>query len=485
MRLAYVSEALGLVLKSIAVVILVPCLVALYYKEYNAILPFVVASVVSLILGVLMDRTNTTVDKLNDVKKTEALFIVSFAWILFGCVAAIPYLFFKIPILNALFEAVSGITTTGASILDNLSIYPKTMLFWRSFTQWLGGMGIIVLFIAVLPQFAVAGRQMFSAEVPGPTEDKITPRIRFTANALWKIYATLTVIEIIVLKLLGMPMFDAVCTSLSTLAAGGFSPQGDSVATYGSSAIMWVVAIFMFLAGTSFAMQYRVVLKRNPLLFFHDEEFRFYASIILIFTVLVAASLILNTHYHFYEAIKHAFFNVISIITSTGFASADYLKWDMDAKLLLFILMFVGGCAGSTAGGLKVVRVLFVFKYLKREISKILHPNAVLNIKINKMVFPDEVSKQIIGFVLFYLVVFAASAILITIIENNYVIGATSAITSLGNTGPVFGLITPYASCNSLHDGSKIIFMINMIVGRLELIPFLAMLHPDFWGWKR
>ena len=484
MRLIYILKALGLILKAIALVMLVPIIVALIYKEYLIIGPFIASSIFSFLLGSIMSQSSSCLENINDIKKTEALLITALAWMTFGLVAAVPYLSCDISLIDSLFEAFSGITTTGATIINDYSIYPHALFFWRSFTQWLGGMGIIVLFIAVLPQFAVAGRQMFFTEAPGPTEQKITPRIRNTANYLWKIYVILTLLEIIILKYLGMPLFPAICNSLSTLAAGGLSPEATSFINY-STPIIWTVFGFMFLSGVSFPLIYNVIAKKNILLLWKDEEFKTYTAIIGILTLLIALILFLQSDYSFATAIRDSAFQVVSFLTTTGFVNVDYNNWTFDAKMFLFILFFIGGCSGSAAGGLKVIRAMFVWKLLKREISRLLHPNGIYNIKINRVIFPEDVNKQITAFVMFYFAIFAISAFLVILIEKNIVIGFTGAIATLGNVGPAFGALAPSESFSGLSTFSKIIFIINMVVGRLELIPFLAMLHPDFWILKK
>ncbi len=483
MRLAYIFTALGLILRCIALVILAPVAVALYYHDLNSVLPFVLASFLSIILSFVVRKKSDTFESLNDIKKSEALCVVAISWILFSIIGMIPYLFYGLSPLNSLFESVSGITTTGATILTTFS-YPKTMFFWRSMSQWLGGMGIIVLFIAVLPQFAVAGRQMFFAEAPGPTEDKITPRIRHTASAVWTIYLIVTLIEIILLKLAGMPLFDAFCNSFSTLAGGGFSPNPISIMGYHSNLICWIMTFFMFIAGVNFALMYKVYLNKSPSLLFKDEEFRTYTGIILFFSVSIAIVLFLQNSYNCFDALTHGFFQVTSVIITAGFASVDFAQWVLPAKMFLFVLLFCGACAGSAGGGMKVVRWLFLVKYLKREIAKILHPNAVYPLKINKNIVPNEIIQQILAFILFYFLIFGLSAFIISILENNTLIGVTGSITTLGNVGPGFGVIGPMGTFDILHPVSKCLCIFNMLVGRLELIPFLAMLHPDFWNIK-
>jgi len=487
MRLNYLANAIGLILLYISLVILSPILVALFYQDFSSILPFLAASFISAVIGFSLRKfvkNAHTVENLNDIKKAEGLFIVFISWLVFCIISAIPYLFYGITPLNAMFEATSGITTTGATILTDYN-YPHAFFFWRSFTQWLGGLGIIVLFIAILPQFAVAGRQLFFAEAPGPTEDKITPRIKNTASALWKIYFVLTVIQIVLLIWAGMPGFDALCNSLSTLSAGGFSPNEASIMGYNSNVINWIMIIFMFLSGTSFILQYLVITKKNPLLFFKNEEFRAYLTLTCIFSILIAISLILSNNKSIIDGITSGFFQVISIATSSGFACEDFVRWGLTSKVLLFMVMFMGASASSAGGGIKMTRWLIIFKSMKNELIKILHPNAVKNIKLDDKNVSDDIIRQIIVFVFFYFLIFAVSAIIISILEQNYTIGLTGAISSLGNIGPAFGEdIGPMANFAGLNPLTKLIMITTMIVGRLELIPFLVLFQRDFWSIK-
>ncbi len=487
MRLNYLANAIGLTMIYIGPVILTPILVALFYGDYASIPPFITASLISAGLGYFFRKAvpdATSLENLNDIKKAEALFIVAFSWVIFGVISAIPYLFYGFSPINALFEAVSGITTTGATIFTHFD-YPNALFFWRSFTQWLGGLGIIVLFIAILPQFAVAGRQMFFAEAPGPTEEKFTPRIKNTASSLWLIYAGLTLLEIVLLIWAGMPGFDALCNSLSTISAGGFSPHPNSISGYNSNCITWIIITFMFLAGVSFNLQYRVFLRKNPLLLFKNEEFRVYLFAVLLMAGLITVSLCVNNQHQLYKNITDALFQVVSVTTSTGFASLDFSKWNYTSELLLFLVMFMGSCASSAGGGIKMARWLVVIKSMKSEISKILHPNAIFNIKLENKTVPSEVTKQIVVFVFFYFFIFAVTAVLMSLVEHNSAVGLTGAISSLGNIGPAMTSATgPMTNFDNVHIVTKVIFIINMLVGRLELIPFLVMLQPSFWTVK-
>ena len=484
MRINYVANALGLILFYFGFVILTPIIVALIYQDYTSIYPFVTASAVSLSAGFLLRSFITPPENYNDMKNREGLFIVVLMWTLASIITAIPYLFYGLSPINAIFEGISGITTTGATILTDFSAYPKTFFFWRSMSQWLGGMGIIVLFIAILPQLAVAGRQMFFAEAPGPTEEKITPRVRHTATALWSIYILLTVLEIILLALAGMDIFDAICNSFSTLAAGGFSPNPGSIMGYNNKIVETIVIFFMFLAGANFALQYKVFSSGKFNLFFKNTEFKLYLSIVVVSALILTFFIGFLNGYSIIDAVRHGFFQIISIITTTGFASEDFEFWDARAKVMIFAMMLIGGCAGSAGGGLKVVRILLGFKYMLRELPQTLHPKAIMQIKIDKNVVPHDVLKQTLAFILIYLTLLILSALGVSLIENNVLIGLTGTAATIGNIGPGFGALGPMASYNDLTLATKLIFCLNMLVGRLELIPFLVMLNPDFWHFQ-
>ena len=484
MRINYITNALGLILFYFGFIILTPIIVALIYHDYYSIIPFVTASVISLAAGLLLRRSFTNPENYNDLKKREGLFIVALTWTTASIITAIPYLFYGLSPINAIFEGISGITTTGATILTDFSAYPKTFFFWRSMSQWLGGMGIIVLFIAVLPQLAVAGRQMFFAEAPGPTEEKITPRVRSTASALWSIYILLTLVEIILLVFAGMDIFDAFCNSFSTIAAGGFSPNPGSIMGYNNKVIETIVIFFMFLAGTNFALQFRVVASGKFKLLVKNSEFKFYLGVVVISSVVLSFIVMFLNSYSLFDSIRHGFFQIISIITTTGFASQDFEAWDARAKVMIFAMMLIGGSAGSAGGGIKVVRIMLAAKYMLREIPKTLHPKAVMQIKLDKNVVSQEVLRQILAFIFLYFTIMIFSAVLVSLIENNALIGIGGTAATLGNIGPAFGNLGPMASYNDLTFATKLIFCINMVVGRLELIPFLVMFNPDFWHFQ-
>ena len=366
MRLSYLAYSFSLSIRYFSIVLLIPILAALYYHETSCIIPFITASIFALLVSIGLKKLvkgTSDIKSINDIKKSEALFVVTFSWLFAGLLASIPYILMGFSPLDALFEATSGITTTGSTILTNFNL-PKALFFWRSFTQWLGGMGIIVLFIAILPQFAIAGRQLFFAEAPGPTEDKFTPRIKNTAAALWKVYAGLTLLEIILLKFSGMSGFDSICHSFASLSGGGLSPRSQSMIGY-SHIILWIMTFFMFFAGASFNLQYFAWTKLNPKVLFKSEEFRVYFWFVVIISLLLAGSLFANMHYNLWDSLTHSFFNVSTLISSTGFCSVDFARWDYISKLLLFSAMMFGSCASSAGGGLKIMRWILLFKIIK------------------------------------------------------------------------------------------------------------------------
>ncbi len=481
MRPPLIASALAVVLMAFGTIILLPVVMACIEGEDWSAAPFLAASLFAVSLGLLFRWYGRKDRNFDILRRNEGLLIVTLTWVLCGVIGAIPYLFFGLGLLDALFESVSGITTTGATVLVDFSLYSKTFFFWRALSQWLGGMGIIVLFVAILPQFGVAGRKIFFAEAPGPIEEKITPRVTHTAKALWLVYLLLTCLEIIALSIAGMPIDDAVCNAMATMAAGGFSPQPQSIMGYQNSAVTWIITLFMLLAGSNFALQYRFIIKRHFRVLPASEEFRFYIAVVLCFSTALLGVLFFSGWGTVSESLRDSLFQIVSIITTTGFSSADFALWSVPAQALLLTMMLVGGCAGSAGGGIKVVRVLFTFKFLKREISQLLHPKGVLPIKIDRVTVQNDVQRQMLSFLLFYIVLMVFSGLVVTMIEENAATGFVGTAATIGNVGPGFGEIGPMGSFGNLHPASKLLFIIDMLVGRLELIPFLAMLSPEFW----
>ena len=486
MRLSYLAYTFSLSIMYFSVLLLVPILIALYYHETSAIFPFLFAATIAFLISVTLRKVipgASLVKNINDIKKSEGICTVTFCWLFAGLLAAIPYMFFGFSFVDSLFEATSGITTTGSTIFTDYN-FPKALFFWRSFTQWIGGMGIIVLFVAILPQFAIAGRQLFFAEAPGPTEDKFTPRVRNTASALWKVYLGMTILEIVLLRMNGMSGFNAMCHSFSSVSGGGLSPNSYSLVG-STNIILWIMAVFTFFGGASYNLQYKAWTKFNPLVLFKSEEFRVYFWITVGIGLLLALSLEIHEGYGVFNSLTHSFFNVCSVISSSGFCSVDFAKWDYVSKALLFIAMATGSCASSAGGGVKIMRWLLIFKIMKTELTKVLHPKAVFNIKVENCTVPREILYQTLMFVSFYFAILICSTLLTAMIEKSTVIGLTGTVSSLGNIGPGLGeVIGPLGSYQSLNIWTKVIFIIDMFVGRLELIPFLVLFQKDLWSFK-
>ncbi len=482
MKLQRIVNALHIIFIAYGAVLLLPFLFALIDGEFLESVPFLLAAVLSAGCGMLCRRYGRGLQNFDEMQRNEGLLVVVLTWLAATFVGGLPYLFFGLSPVDALFESASGLTTTGATVLVDFSLYPRAFFFWRSLTQWLGGLGIIVLFVAVLPQFGVAGRKIFFAEAPGPTEEKITPRIAHTAKALWQIYLLLTVAEIIALTAAGLPFYDALCNSLTTLSAGGFSPNPLSIYGYNNNAVTWIVTLFMLLSGANFALQYQLFFRGRVGTFFKSEELRLYIKIVVVCSVLLAVFLYTDTASSVAEAIRDALFQVLSILTTTGFSSADFALWQVPAQAVLLVLMCIGGCAGSAGGGVKIVRILFGWRYLRREIVRIVHPRAVLPVKLDQQTVAEDIRRQMLGFLLFYIVLQLFSGIVCSMIERDFAVGFIGTMATVGNIGPGFGDIGPMGTFGNVHTATKLIFIFDMIVGRLELIPFLVMMIPEFWN---
>ncbi|MDH3590756.1 MAG: TrkH family potassium uptake protein [Planctomycetota bacterium] len=471
-----VVSVLGTLLEPFALLLLLPGFIDSFSGRMASGWTFFGTAIVAFSVGRLLRRYGGEPGKFSRV---EAMAVVAFSWLVAALFGAAPYVQQGFSAIDALFESMSGFTTTGSTIFltEDFTRVTRGLIFWRSLTQWLGGMGIIVLFVAVLPALAVAGRQMFFTEAPGPEEEALTPRIRHTAAALWLLYAGLTALEATLLATVGnMSGFEAICHALTTLAAGGFSPHGQSLGGYGASA-QWIVLVFMFLAGASFALQFRAL--RRPSRLVRDTEFKTYACIIG-FSGLLIALLIAGTRGHDFEAsLRHGLFQAASIVTTTGYASEDFNLWSHNALIVVGCLFFVGGCAGSAGGGPKVVRLIILAKFLAREVLTALHPRAVKVVRLGGRPLADETVRQIIGFMVAYITIFAGVAALAGLIEGDLAVGFTGSIVTLGNIGPGFGALGPMETFSVLSPWTKGLFILSMWVGRLEVMTVLVLLHPD------
>jgi trk system potassium uptake protein TrkH len=480
-RFSLVVHVCGVIVSLFGGMFLVPLGVALLHREPRDAAGFAVAAAVSATLGSLMRRAGGTSaeEAVDNMRRVEGLAAVSAAWLVIAHLAAVPYVWAGIGFIDALFESMSGLTTTGATIMRDFSLYGRGIFFWRAMTQWVGGMGVIALFVAILPRLAIGGRELFFAEAPGPSDEKVSPQIRRTAIVLWRLYAVLTLLQVIALRFAGFSLFDAVTHAFTTLAAGGFSPHAQSIAGYQNPAAEWIIIVFMVLAGANFALQYRALATRNLGLLARDEELRVYVGVIVVSTGLV--TLALGTAGGIGDTVRTALFQVVSILTTTGYASVDFQLWNDQARMVLLALMFVGGCAGSAGGGPKVVRHLVLARYTLQELRRTLHPHAILPVKLGGRVVPEPILQGVVVFFLFYLLTFSICAGIVVALGADIVTGISATAACLGNVGPGFNQVGPMAHFGDLHPVSRVALTLAMWIGRLEVLTVLVILRPEVW----
>jgi trk system potassium uptake protein TrkH len=486
-----IFHIMGLLLLFNGGFMIIATIVSLIYKD-GATFDMALAAAVTLFIGLFL--MFTTKEHKKEVKRKEGYLIVALGWIIMSLSGMLPYLFSDaIPtVTNAFFETISGYTTTGASILDDIESLPEGILFWRSLTHWIGGMGIIVLAIAILPLLGIGGMQLFAAEAPGPSADKLHPRITDTAKRLWYIYVGYTVAETVLLKLAGMNFFDAVNHSLATLSTGGFSTKNASLAFWNNNPlIQYIVILFMFLAGTNFVLSY-FAFKGNVQRIIKDEEFKCYTGFIVCFSILVVFVVYFSAQvpvsdYHpmpfgaLESSIRHGLFQVVAIVTTTGFVTADFTSWAPFLTVFFFGLMFLGGSAGSTAGGIKVMRHLLIIKNGLLEFKRTLHPNAIIPVRYNDKTVKEHIVYNIIAFFVLYMLLFIIGALGLGALGLDFTSSIGGAASSLGNVGPAFGSLNPLSNFNSLPDLGKWWCGFLMLAGRLELFTVLILLTPFFW----
>ncbi len=411
----------------------------------------------------------------------EGFVIVTLAWVLASAFGGLPFLFSGVmpTYCDAFFETMSGFTTTGASVMSNLDKTSRGILFWRALTQWLGGMGIIILSIAILPLLGVGGMQLFKAEIPSPVKDRLTPRIAETAKNLWLVYIAISAVEFVLLYLGGMSAFDAVCHTFATMATGGFGNYDASIAQFNSLYIEIVIIAFMFIAGTNFALHYRLF-KGDAKSFFRDPEFRFYISVVVVATALI--TLDLRSHFSTLgDALRHASFQVVSILTTTGYITVNFDLWPIPSKVILLFLMFIGGCAGSTGGAIKCLRFMIVIKQTFIELTRLIHPHAVLSVKIAKSPVPPEIVSSIRSFFFLYIALAMAATLTLTFLGVDMLTSVSGVAATIGNVGPGMGVVNAHSNYAELPQAAKWILSVCMLLGRLEIYTVLVLLVPDFW----
>ncbi|WP_455797714.1 TrkH family potassium uptake protein [Clostridium butyricum] len=473
-----VLSILGNVVKYMVALLFVPLLIALYYGEGDA-KSFLLTILIGAPIGFIL--SNIKAEK-KAIYAKEGFLIVGFAWIIISAIGALPFVISgAIPsFIDAFFETVSGFTTTGATILTAIEGLPKGILFWRSFTHWIGGMGFLIFMLALIPSLGSNSIHLLKAESPGPSPGKIVPKIKETAKILYLIYFALTLIEGILLMCAGMNLYDAVIHAMGTAGTGGFSNMNASIAAFNSPAIEWIITIFMLIFGINFALYFQI-LKGNFKGFFKNEELRYYLLIIVSAFILITVNIISLNGGDIILSIRQSAFQVSSIVTSTGFATVDFNFWPTLSKLIIVMLMFVGAMAGSTGGGIKTVRIVIMLKAIKREINKIIHPKRVNSVKIDGKTVDEDIIHGVFLFIGAYIIISLIAIFIISFDNFDVVTTVTSVITTMSNIGPGLEVVGPAGNFAAFSPLSKLVLSFCMLAGRLEIYPMLIMFSPSIW----
>lgn len=457
---------------------LLPLPFSIYYGDSD-VMPIIYSAVITMCFGA---ASLIIPKKKADLRPKEGFAVVTFGWIILSAFGSLPFLLsgsIASP-TDAFFETMSGFTTTGSTILTDIEALPHGILFWRSLTHWIGGMGIIVLSIAILPFLGVGGMQLFKAEVPGPIADKLTPRVTETAKILWGVYLIFTIIETGLLMFGGMTLFDALCHSFGTMATGGFSTKNASVGGYNSPFIDYVIIIFMFIAGTNFSLHYKLF-RGKIREYWSSHEFRVFVYIVLAATFVISIDVYINMASSVEKSFRDTLFQVLAIITTTGFGSADYEKWSTSSQIILMILMFVGGMAGSTGGGIKVIRIYILAKFVFSEIVRLLHPQAIVSVKIGKTTIDRKTIMNIAGFFAVYMFITISSVLAMSFLGLELDTSIGTVIATINNIGPGIGTVGPTENFAHIPDIGKWLLSFLMLVGRLEVFTVIILLAPSFW----
>lgn len=479
MNLRAVIRVLGMLLMASAIAMVVPALVSAGYGEDDWRW-FGLCTVLGSGIGGLVAWT---VRAQPELRPRDGFLIVSLGWLMIGLFGALPFWFSgAIPsFTDAAFESISGFTTTGASILTDIEALAHGPALWRCMIQWLGGMGIVVLSIAILPILGVGGMQLFRAEAPGPSPDRLTPRIQETARLLWGVYCAFTALQVIALAACGLSWFDALCHAFTTMSSGGFSTQNASVGQFQNPAVEYVVMFFMAAAGVNFSLHFAALRGRSPAAYFRDSEFKVYTTVIL-----VAAAMLMLTNLsagllHGEENVRASLFQTLSILTTTGYGTADYETWTSAAQFVLVLLMFIGGCAGSTAGGMKNVRILLLTRHGLNELRKLVHPHGIYVIRFNRKPVDPSIVTNVLGFFLLMMIVTIGATLVMTLFGLDLVSAFGAVAASVNNIGPGLGDVGPTDNYGGLPALAKWLLALLMLLGRLELFTVLVLFTPDFW----
>lgn len=475
---------LGLLSISMGVLMLPSMIVGLSYGD-GSLVPLMEAAAAAVVGGGAMALPGWK--KRGELFRREALAVVGLGWILAAAVGALPFHLSSEPqffrYTDCYFESMSGLTTTGSTILVDIEIVPKGLLFWRSFLHWIGGMGIIVLFIAVLPFLGVGGKALYRSEVPGPVSDGLTPRIKQTAVALWRIYLGLTVLQTVALLFCGMNLFDSLCHTFATLGTGGFSTRNASVAAYDSVAIETIIIVFMILAGTNFSLHFQLLRGRFRS-YFRDTEFRAYLGILAVAVAIITLNQWAILRQTFSEAFRGAAFIVPSIMTTTGFGTADYEHWTPASRAILLVLMFIGGCGGSTGGGIKVIRWVLLFKIARHNIIEAFTPHAVRQVKVGGVPVDEGIQRDVLVYFFLTIAVFLIATLMLAQLmpDHTLVTAATAVMTTLNNIGPGLEAVGPTVNFAFIPAAGKWLLSMCMVLGRLELLSVLVLVMPGYWS---
>lgn len=480
MRYPLVIRFLGRIIIIVGLAQTVPCLIALHYREKEWV-AFLLSSITALAVGALLSQCPSPKE---EIRRREGCAIVTLSWVAASLFGALPYLWSGTfdNLADAVFETVSGFTTTGASVMTDIEAPARSVLFWRAMTQWLGGMGIVVLLVALVPLPGTGGLQMVQAESPGPTPEKLRPRMRETVRVLWLTYISLSKAQMLLLWLAGMPLYEAVTHTFTTIATGGFSVKNASIGHYESPAIHWIIILFMFLGGANFALYYKALRQRDLWYFWRNPEFRLYTFLILGATLLAVMNLGKANLYQGETLLRQAAFHVVSIMTGTGYSLDDFDAWPNFSRMLLLALMFVGGCYGSTTGSIKVGRHLVLLKNGITELHRIIHAHAVIPVRLGgTTVVKEPMIISVLQFIGFYVFLFILGTLLMTWISLDLVSAASAVAATLGTVGPGLGFVGPAQNYAHLPAEAKYFLSWLMLVGRLEIFAVLVIFLPSMW----
>jgi len=479
-RWRYIIHILGILILFFGLSMLLPVVAAFFYGDKD-ILPLLKSAGMTTLTGLIF-FLGFRVEKTEFISQREGMAIVTLGWMAAGIFGAFPFYLDAAfgSFTDAVFESVSGFSTTGSSILTDIESLSKGLLFWRSLIQWLGGMGIIVLSVAILPFLGVGGMQLYKAEVPSPVPDKLKPRIRDTAVVLWKVYLLFSLLEVSLLYLGGMDLFDAFCHTFTTMPTGGFSTKNLSLAQFGSAYLDVVILFFMLMAGINFSLHYQM-LKGRPVALWQDPECRFFLGMVLFLTGLVCFNIFGAVYKTIGESLRYGAFQVASIVTTTGFVTADYEKWPAMSQLILFLCMFLGASAGSTGGGMKCLRIMLLLKFCYKELFSLIHPRAVKPIKIGGVPVTDDIIRSVLGFLGLYIGLFVISSVILSGMGVDFMTSVSAVAATIGNIGPGLGGVGPMQNFAQIPLLGKWLLIWCMLLGRLEIYTIIIILVPEFW----